>query len=1122
LNGFTAGTPTNSQICLTGSFGTSLVYSVVLTDTATLATASVTGTASGNLLVVTVPSSFYPLTSATQPDPVTIDITPPTNSGASSQSGSFQTNPALTDGGPIFVSAVNQPVNWTMYTGGTGTVTDAFGNGTYPAGMQAFPAYGQTWSGTPTQNGVFTFSMSATDGWNDQVVPTLSVYIVPKPQILRLSPNSTVAGSPALTIDINGPATNGPIGFVAPINIQSTPEPGSSVLWTNGTLTTTLTPSNYTNTDLTVTIPANLLATTGQHAIVVVNPGPAGSNGVIFTVNPSITGLSTYSRTAGAPAFPLGITGTGFVSGSVVQVNGTQLPTTFVNSTNLTTTFPSISAPTTVLINVLNPDGTATPVPQSLAVVLPPTVSSLKPASVNAGSPSFALTVSGAYFQSSNTVYFNSIPLPTTLVPNQQNNTLIANVPASAITTAGIVPVTVGTADGYYTTGLPFTIVSTGPPPLQLSSFSPLPAGTVNAPYNFTFTATYGAGGYTFSVTSGTLPAGLQLSGAGILSGTPTAYGASQFTVQVADSAQATVSRIFTLNIAPAPLTLTTGPLANTQVNAPVNVQFAGNGGIPPYTFVEFGTLPTGVQFSSSGLLSGTPTKSGAFPFQVFLDDTTGAYTSKNYTLSVAIPGLLITPPSPLPAGQINVPYSTQMTATGGVGAPYTWYASGLPNGLTMASNTGLIAGIPRAAGTFNIGVTVSDFSGATNTQTYALTIAPATVSVTNGTLPNGAVGSSYNASVTASGGQGAFTFTATGLPPGVTLSSAGALSGTPTTAGAYSIVVTATDAAGNTASGTFRVTITAALVVTASTIPSVVLGNAISSVQLTATGGTPPYQWQSANLPPGVSLALNGALSGTPSAVGTFAFTVYAVDANGALSSGKESLTVTLPTAPAATIGGLPASTAPTTQQFLQVSLANPYPATVTANLTLTFAPTSGADDPAVQFSTGGRTAQITIPAGYTSGLTNVGVQTGTVAGTITITAQLLAGTTNVTPTPAPSQTIQVTAGAPVITKLTATRTSTGFTVSVTGFASNRGVDGGTFQFSASEGSSLQTTQLSTTDTSLFSTWYGTSTSAPFGSQFTLSQPFTVSGTNSAVLSVTVTLTNALGTSPAATAILQ
>jgi hypothetical protein len=203
-------------------------------------------------------------------------------------------------------------------------------------------------------------------------------------------------------------------------------------------------------------------------------------------------------------------------------------------------------------------------------------------------------------------------------------------------------------------------------------------------------------------------------------------------------------------------------------------------------------------------------------------------------------------------------------------------------------------------------------------------------------------------------------------------------------------------------------------------------------------------------------------------------------------------------------------------------VSLANPFPATLTANLTLTFAPTSGADDPAIQFSTGGRTAQITIPAGSTAGLTNIGVQTGTVAGTITITAQLLAGTTNVTPTPPPSQTIKVTAGAPVITSVTAARTSTGFTVSVTGFASNRDVDSGTFQFSASEGSSLQTTQLTTTDTPLFTTYYGSSTSTPFGSEFTLAQPFTVSGSTAAVLSVTVTLTNALGTSSAATAILQ
>ncbi|MEI9975199.1 MAG: hypothetical protein WDO73_25965 [Ignavibacteriota bacterium] len=338
---------------------------------------------------------------------------------------------------------------------------------------------------------------------------------------------------------------------------------------------------------------------------------------------------------------------------------------------------------------------------------------------------------------------------------------------------------------------------------------------------------------------------------------------------------------------------------------------------------------------------------------------------------------------------------------------------------------------------------------------------------------------------------------------------------------------MTATDAASATApataSATFQVTIAPQLVVTPATLSNAVVGTAISSVQLAATGGTPPYQFQSANLPPGLTLAANGALSGTPTAAGTFSFMVNVVDSNGALSSGTEKLTVALPAVPALTIGGLPPTVAPATQQVAQVSLASPFPATVTAILTMTFAPTSGADDPAVQFATGGRTAQIVIPAGATTGLAGVGVQTGTVAGTIKITAQLLAGSVDVTPTPAPSQTIQVTGQ----------------------FAGNHrrhrgshrhgihGIDYGLRQQSrsgqrvvhvlADSGSALQTPQLTTTVTSLFSTYYGGSASAPFGSQFTLTQPFTVAdGGASSVLSVTVTLTNAIGTSPAVTANLQ
>ena len=1130
LNGFTAGTTASSLICLVAAPGTWItdgVYNVTLTDTAlgTAVTIPEITPQSDTILTVTVPPSFYPaVKTAGQPDPVTIAVQnalaqPPLPPPLT---GTFQTNPPLAAGGPIFVSTVNSAVTWTLFTGGTQPYRDEFNSGFVPNGMANLPPAGDTWPGIPNQTGTFQFSVIGTDSWGNEVVANVLAYIVPIPQISNIFPNSALAGSAPIALTINGS------GFVPPLNsaqFTNVPQfanvPGSLVQWTPPGLSLgapTLTGSPVGN-QLTVTIPANLLTNTGIYSVNVVNPASGTSNAVAFTVDPSITALSTYTRTAGAPPFSLTVTGTGFVNGSVVRLNGTALPTTYVSTTNLAATFPTVASPGSELITVVNPDTTLTPVAQTLTVVASPTITALKPSSVNAGGPAFTLLVTGTNLSQGMVVYFNAIPLTATLVQNQ----LTVSVPAQDIVQAGTVPVRVTTVDGYTTPSLPFTIVSPGPPPLQLQTFSPLPTGMVNTPYSTTFLASQGAGGYVFSVIAGSPPAGLALSPAGVLSGTPTAYGSSQFTVQVADSAGTTVARVFTLNILPPPLTLTTGPLANTQINTPLSIQFAGSGGIPPYTFVEFGALPPGTSINSSGLLSGTPTKAGSYPFLIFIDDTTGASVSKNYTLNIGLPGLLISQQSPLPAGQINVPYSTQLTATGGVGPPYTWSATGLPSGLTIANTTGLIAGIPRASGPFTIAVTVSDLSGATATQSYTLTVAAATLTFSSATFSNGAVGSAYSSAVSVTGGTGPYTFTATGLPPGLTLSTTGTLSGTPTAAGAYTAAVTATDANGSTVSGSFNITIASKLTVTATTLPAAVVGTAISAVQLTATGGTPPYQWQSATLPPGLSLAPNGTLSGMPAAAGAFTFTVYAVDSNGVLASGSEQLTVGLPaTTAAASITGLPPSTAPATQQSATVTLANPFPAAVIANLTLTFAPTSGADDPSIQFSTGGRTAQVTIPAGSTAGVTTVGVQTGTVAGTITITAQLMAGSTNVTPTPAPSATIVVTAGPPVITAVTANRTSTGFTVTVTGYASNRDVDSGTYQFSPLGGATLQTSQVSTTVTSLFTQWYGSSSSAPYGSQFTLTQPFNVNGSASSVLSVNVTLMNALGTSAAASAILQ
>jgi len=280
-----------------------------------------------------------------------------------------------------------------------------------------------------------------------------------------------------------------------------------------------------------------------------------------------------------------------------------------------------------------------------------------------------------------------------------------------------------------------------------------------------------------------------------------------------------------------------------------------------------------------------------------------------------------------------------------------------------------------------------------------------------------------------------------------------------------------------------------------------------------------PPYTWSVSGLPAGVTASASGALSGTPTAPGSFTVTVKVTDSAGNTASTSISWSVTLPSPPPVNFTGLPATGSSASQSTLQVVLGSTYPVDVTVTLTLTFTPASGADDPAVQFSTGGRTATITVPAGQTTGATSVGVQSGTVAGSITITAQLTAAGQNVTPSPAPTTTIQIPATAPVITSVTAVATSTGFTVTVAGYSNTRDVSEAVFVFTAASGANLQTGQVSVTLSSTFSAWFGSSAAAPYGGQFTLTQPFTVTGNQQAVTSVAVTLTNSVGTSQSVSA---
>jgi hypothetical protein len=173
--------------------------------------------------------------------------------------------------------------------------------------------------------------------------------------------------------------------------------------------------------------------------------------------------------------------------------------------------------------------------------------------------------------------------------------------------------------------------------------------------------------------------------------------------------------------------------------------------------------------------------------------------------------------------------------------------------------------------------------------------------------------------------------------------------------------------------------------------------------------------------------------------------------------------------------------------------------------------------DDNMIQFSGGGRTATFTIPAGSTT-TGNLTVLTGTTAGTITLTTTLSSGGATLgSPT---SQTIVNAPGVPFISKVTLQQVAGGVTVVVTGFSSTRDMINGQFAFAPATNDTFISNNISVPLQSAFTTWYAnTGQSNPFGTQFTLTVPFTLatatqSVTSVVVVSVTVTLQNSKGAS--------
>jgi hypothetical protein len=184
------------------------------------------------------------------------------------------------------------------------------------------------------------------------------------------------------------------------------------------------------------------------------------------------------------------------------------------------------------------------------------------------------------------------------------------------------------------------------------------------------------------------------------------------------------------------------------------------------------------------------------------------------------------------------------------------------------------------------------------------------------------------------------------------------------------------------------------------------------------------------------------------------------------------------------------------------------------------------GGDDPSIQFSTGGRTVNFTIPAGTTQAVfaqnQQVQLSTGTVAGTILIKSTLQANASDITPSPAPQTSGTIGKLAPVITSVTLKQITGGVSVGIAGYATSKEVTQASLQFNPAPGSSLTASAITVPLSAQIAAWYASASAASFGSQFTVTVPLNVSGTVTAIGSVTVTLTNSQGTSAPLTGNLQ
>ena len=747
---------------------------------------AVSGTASGNLAAVSIDSSHV--------CPVITLTSPPAPDG---------------------VVAVAYSLS-AAASGGSGPYCYAATAGLLPPGLTLGSGTGLV-SGTPTAAGLYVFTVTATDAFGCTGSETYALSVFASPVASSVAPNSAnECLTPSQTcVDIPFVYTRGDTTPLRSISVTFQIENAKLALCNAGPATASIHPGSWLDA-----FPNRNFQVTSL-------------GGGAYTVDQVLLGLPC-GVTTGGELFVVDLKSLGIDGAATVRV-------TSVSARDCGNVPVGVAAGATDTVNVLG-----TPI-----VVLP--------ASLSGG-------VAGANFSQNLSTTAGTAPLTYAVTAGAlpRGLTLASSGALSGtMTLAGVFNFSVTATDAGGCSGVRAYSMSVTCPELALLP-SLLPDGAVGVAYSQALSTSPGLAPFAYSVSAGSLPAGLTLSRAGLLSGTPTEAGSAVFTLALTDTAGcgATTDHVvsifatppvsavaanttglcissanpcvtvpivytrdesapvramsITLQIDPTKLALCTP--ANPESSFHMGSMFAGH----PLSSLQIVSLG-GSAYRADLVLLGPPCDitSGGTALTLDVQSVAGDGLGAISVLAVrsrdcnnaAIPvmagpqamlRILNTPitvlPAVLPNGLAGAAYSQALSTDSGL-APFTFAipSGALPSGLNL-SPAGVLSGTPVVTGTFGFTVSVADAGGAPGSRNYSLTVSCQSVAVSPAALPNGAVGVAYHETPMANAGAAPFTWSvsAGSLPAGLVLSpSTGEITGTPSTPSTGVFTLTATDLAG-------------------------------------------------------------------------------------------------------------------------------------------------------------------------------------------------------------------------------------------------------------------------------------------------------------------------------------